>query len=393
MTIDSFVRPALYLSPEPDPIRGTLLDAATVVANGVPSQDTTGLFESFNCLTTDSVAVLPCPATTLAAPVQSASSTATTGGTLAAGTYRAKITAINSRGETVASNEQSQVTTGAASTITWNWASVSGATGYKVYVTGVGGGANSETFLVTVGAVLTYIWTGTPAFSAGNAAPPSSNTAVVPVVKTFNGPSWQDGIKFAVYSGVICKAPGFDIEDAGTQLERVFANKESVAVARTLMQQRFIASASHWAAATDLTPVSGAVDPVVGLAMLEGHASYSYAGQPTLHVPRTIGSLLLNKYAAIVYDGDMLRTLMGAKVAADGGYESPSNSPTNSAPAAGELWLYASGEVTLAATEPVQQRGIDLVESGDSNRVRLLRERMYVATVDCYTAAVRVKVQ
>jgi len=391
MTVDHFVRPSVYLSPVPDPIRGTLLDAATEINAGVPSQDTTGLYETFNCLATDSVATLPCPVVDIATPVQSAPSTATTGGTLAAGTYRAKITAINTRGETLASNEQSQVTTGSTSTVTWNWGAVTGATGYKVYVTN--GATNSETFLVTVGAVTNYVWTGTPAFSAGNAAPPTLNTAVLPVTKNFNGSSWQDGIKFAVYAGVICKAVGFDIAHAEAQMERVFSNKESVAVARALMQNRFVASATHWAAATDLTPAGGAVDPVVGLAILEGHAGWNYAGQPTLHVTRTIGSLLINKYAAINYDGNTLRTELGAKVAADGGYESPNNGPTGAAPAAGEQWLYASGEVTYAATDPVQQGGMDLVETTDSNRVRLLREREYIATVDCYTAAVRVKVQ
>jgi hypothetical protein len=215
-----------------------------------------------------------------------------------------------------------------------------------------------------------------------------------PDPKTFEALSWQDAITFAVQTGIICKMVGFDPQIAESDLTRVVANKESVAVARALMQQRFVdGGTANWDQAVDLTPAGGAVDPVVGLAMLEGHASYNYAGAPTLHVPRTIGSLLINKYAAIEYDGDTLITELGSKVAADGGYESPNNGPDGTEPAAGELWLYATGEVTVAAGDPIVRGGLDLTEDDDSNRYRILWERPYIATVDCYTAAVRVEVQ
>jgi hypothetical protein len=391
MTI-TMIRPKAFSVPVPKPLRGTLLDAATIETGAYASQGTTALFSTLNCIDVDHAATFPCPPNDLAAPVQTASSTNTSGGTLAAGTYRAKITAINSRGETTASNEISQVTTGSTSRVVWNWNAVSGATGYNIYVTN--GATNTETFLVTVGAVTTYNWTGTPAYSASNAAPPTVNTAVVPVNKTFDALSWQDAITFAVQAGVTCKTVGFDPQVSEADLSRVVSNKESVAVARALMVQRFVDGGSaNWDAATDLTPAGGAVDPVVGLAMLEGHASIHYAGAPTLHVPRTIGSLLINKYAAISYDGDTLVTELGSKVAADGGYESPNNGPTGAAPAAGEQWLYATGEVVVAGGDPIVRGGLDLTETTDSNRYRILWERPYIATVDCYTAAVRVKVQ
>lgn len=386
------VRPGVWLSPEPAPIRGTLLDAATI-NHDIAFQDTSGVFNSFNCVAVDSVAIVPCPPNLLAVPVQAASSTATSGGTLAAGTYKAVITAVNTRGETTASNEISQTTTGATSTITWNWADIAGETAYRVYVTTVGGAAGSETLVFTTAANATsYVWTGTPA-PDGATKPPTNNSATVPVTKTFNSPAWQDGFKFAVYAGVVCKAVGFDIEDAGTQLERVFTNKESVGVARAIMQTRFVASGGHWPAPTDLTPAGGAVDPTVGLAILEGHASWNYAGLPTIHAPRTIGSLL-TKTGQVRLEGNMLVSQLGSKVAADGGYESPSNGPSGAAPAAGELWMYGSGEVTVSSSDPVfQQWDLDRFEAGDSNRVKILRERRYQASVDCYAAAVRVKVQ
>lgn len=109
--------------------------------------------------------------TALAAPVETAPATAATGGTLAAGTYFYVVTATNAAGETVRSNELSQVAAGATSTVTVNWGLVTGATGYKVYR---GTAAGAENALVgTVGAVATFIDTG----AAGTAAtPPASNS-------------------------------------------------------------------------------------------------------------------------------------------------------------------------------------------------------------------------
>lgn len=100
----------------------------------------------------------------LPAPVQSAASTATTGGTLAAGTYFYVITATNAAGETTRSNEISITTTGAASTVTLNWAAVPGATGYRVYRGTVAG---TQTAYYVVGTVITYVDTNA-ASTAGN---------------------------------------------------------------------------------------------------------------------------------------------------------------------------------------------------------------------------------
>jgi hypothetical protein len=107
-------------------------------------------------------------------PVQSALATATTGGTITAGTYRYVVTAINASGETTASNEQTITTTGATSTVTVTWVAVTGATGYKLYKTAAGGGTGTELLYKTVGLVTTDVDT-TPGTPTG--AFPSTNTA------------------------------------------------------------------------------------------------------------------------------------------------------------------------------------------------------------------------
>lgn len=112
---------------------------------------------------------------TLAAPVLAAPTTATTGGSLAASTYYYKVTALNAAGETVGSNQVSQITTGATSTVGLSWAAIAGATGYKVYrSTTTNGQSTSPALVATLGAVTAYTDTGT-AVSAG--AVPATNTA------------------------------------------------------------------------------------------------------------------------------------------------------------------------------------------------------------------------
>jgi hypothetical protein len=381
--------PNKYLAmPVPDRLRGNLLDVATITED-LRWMDTEAIGLSYNCLTTNSQATWPCPATLLAAPVQAASTTATTGGTLAAGTYRIRVTAVNARGETDRSNEITRVTTGSTSTITVNWANVSGETGYRIYVSPVGGAAGTERYVTQVAAdVVTYVWTGTPAADPTRLAP-TTNTAVVNVTKVFNSPEWQDGFRFQTYAGVICESVGFDMDDAVENAKRVFLAKESNAVEQALMAQRFIASATNWAAPTDVTPASGAVKPAVGLALLEQHAGMTYAGAPTIHAPRSIGALLMDT-AGLKAEGNIFRSPQGSKVASGAGYGVANQSPAGVAAPAGELWVYATGEVSVARGALITP---EAQLNRDNNEVTVLVERPYIAVVDCYAAAVRVKVE
>jgi hypothetical protein len=82
----------------------------------------------------------------VSAPVIS-SSTATTGGTIAAGTYPVVVTARTGYGESVISNNTAQVTTGATSTITVNVTTApTGALGYNLYIGTAGGAVGTAKF-------------------------------------------------------------------------------------------------------------------------------------------------------------------------------------------------------------------------------------------------------
>lgn len=211
-------------------------------------------------------------------------------------------------------------------------------------------------------------------------------TFCAPNSKTFDqAATWQDGIKFAVYGGVACKAVGLDMAHMESEVKRVFESGESTAVERALMEKRFIAGTT-WAAPVDVNP-GGAVAPAVGVALLEGYAASEYVGVPTLHMPRSIASLMARQ-DALVWEGNVLHTKMGTAVAAGAGYDFPNSGPTGAAAAAGEKWLFATGGVLVGRSDSIVRQ----VMAHTDNDVFVLAERGYIAAVDCFTAAVRVSV-
>lgn len=129
-------------------------------------------------------------------PVTPTTSTSTTGGTVAAGTQWYRIAPITAAGVGVASDPINQVTTGATSTVTVNWAAVTGATGYVIY-----GRTFNGTRITSVGAVTTWTDTGALTPITGLSFKRSGNLTAYPAVALYG---WRP-----VVSNVLIKrAPG-----------------------------------------------------------------------------------------------------------------------------------------------------------------------------------------
>lgn len=69
----------------------------------------------------------------LKAPTGVTATGSTLGGTLPAGTYFYKVTALNGNEESLGSTEVSVITTGTTSSVSVAWTAISGATSYRVY--------------------------------------------------------------------------------------------------------------------------------------------------------------------------------------------------------------------------------------------------------------------
>jgi hypothetical protein len=109
--------------------------------------------------------------TAMATPATATPVASTTGGTLAAGTYYYRVSAIGITGETLANAEQSVVTTGTTSSVTVKWGAVEGAQGYKIY----GRSTGAEQLLTTVWGQFTVQWVDTNAITPSGALPGSNS--------------------------------------------------------------------------------------------------------------------------------------------------------------------------------------------------------------------------
>ena len=121
----------------------------------------------------------PATAPLVAAPVAPVPTTATSGGTVLAGTYQVVVTYTNSQGETVGSTAGPVTTTGSVSTITVpSPAAAAYATNWYAYVTQAGGAFATATRQQAAGSP-TLIGT-----SLVLTAPPTSTGALAPAVNT-----------------------------------------------------------------------------------------------------------------------------------------------------------------------------------------------------------------
>jgi hypothetical protein len=188
---------------------------------------------------------------------------------------------------------------------------------------------------------------------------------------------------FAVYNLVRCRPVGVDAA----------ALKERAADGLRLGEGRGVEQAfeeAYFADAVDLTPSGSPVDMVDGLAILEGYAASVYGGNPTIHIPRGIGTALFSRLA-ILRGSRTLETGQGSLVASGGGYTGEVGPSAVDADAA---WIFASGTV-LAQRNPVQwnpaMAAVMASSEGEvTNDIYVLAERTYAVGYECFLVGVQV---
>jgi len=206
----------------------------------------------------------------------------------------------------------------------------------------------------------------------------------------------------------VCKLASEDEVKAGVDL--AYDAAESRVVERGLIALMEENDGSvlpgEWDGAVDITPsgavAGGGVDPHVGLALLESHMGVNYAGKGIIHGTRSVATMLAH-LGAVEFEGSTLQTKLRTPFAAGAGYDLPNVGPDGVDAPEGSKWMYATGKVVIKRLrlpshavlnvygQSADNLGPNYVPGLEPNDMVGLAEGVYLVVVDCYKAAVLVK--
>lgn len=222
----------------------------------------------------------------------------------------------------------------------------------------------------------------------GGGAPPAP-----PIAPTASGVD-RGATAFTVYAAFDCSLIGLpDVDQAAEALER----SEALQVSRAFWTGQAGGQATVWphlAADTVLDDpqgiqlqtaadavVSAADDPATVIGRLEAALAEQYGGEGVVHVP--VAALATLKARSLVRRDDAdgtLRTPGGHRVVAAAGYTGAG--PDGAAPAAGAVWLYATGALFGYRSE-VAVRDFPGTFDRATNTVRKQASRTYLFGWEC----------
>jgi len=239
-----------------------------------------------------------------------------------------------------------------------------------------------------------------------------STTAQCPVVTGYGKVATTEGVQtkgaqpFTVYASISCTPVGNYWEEAEARVIAALTNGEARAVedvfwtggidapSDTSIYPHLAANAAVYddsgnvllqPAATVI--VTGAVDIVEAVGLLETNLASCYGGVGVIHAPRAALAHMAANHL-IEKSGQTIRTVGGTPVAFGAGY--PGTSPAGATPASGTAWLYATGAISLRRSDPVitsnRVQGLDR----SVNTLQLYAERTYAIGWDCCLLAIPV---
>jgi hypothetical protein len=249
-----------------------------------------------------------------------------------------------------------------------------------------------------------------PAHPYAIVCPPSGSAA-----KTFDPNSAERLVlPFAVYASIQCSKGGVKISYLTSKTEKRLFSSEQAAVEAALWSGGFgnapflidnstsvlLSGAGTFATITDAVSaieqamyggVPGTLDP------------YGYFGvihaTPAVHAYASAAGLVdtANVFGAVwgVSPNEaMLRTPLGSKWVFGGGYAGtgPGAAGAGAAPAAGKTYIWGTGNVSLWRTDDWTPPDELQVMDRTLNQYKLLYERVYLATYDCFNVAALVNI-
>lgn len=267
-------------------------------------------------------------------------------GSLAPATYYYEVTAFNGSGETTASNEVNYTLAAPLSTIEVKWASVSGATGYKLYRGTASSGENKLVATINSSASGLFIFDDNGNLGSASSPPGSNTSGIAAPVQNNTTPSGSGGT-------LATNTYYYEITATNGTGETTASNEKTAAVTGPTGSV-----ALSWGAVTGATGYkiyrgtsAGAENLLVAVVSGGSTTSYTDTGgvAATVNVAETaIGSASVNETQTITLNG---ATGGSFELASNGNATSPIN--YNDAPASMQTILQAllgTGNVTISGS-------------------------------------------
>lgn len=224
---------------------------------------------------------------------------------------------------------------------------------------------------------------------------------------TADGIPTRGAESFTVYAELVCSAVGY-YPDANARILAHFTNGEERAVSRVFWTGIIDSPVTgvtypHLAAdedvfSTGMSPVqlqtaaevivTGVVDIVEGIGLLEEALAECFGGVGVIHAPRTAFAHMAANHL-VETRGGKAYTPAGTPIAF--GPEYPGTSPAGDTPAFGNVWLYATGPVMMRRDPEVRITSTPTQALDRTvNTLTMIAERTYNLAWDCCHFAVQV---
>lgn len=213
-----------------------------------------------------------------------------------------------------------------------------------------------------------------------------------------SGRGWRGATPFSVFTEMDCSPVGF-WDDADPLVAEALRRYEHLVVEEVfstgivagtsnIMYPHLSANAAVLDSSDSLitlqtaasVPVTGTVDVVEGLGILEQAIADCIAGQGLIHVTLAVFDSLVNQLLVFQRNG-LWFTAKGNMVVPGSGYTG--NSPANAAPASGTSWGYATGPIIGYRGAPVTVGTRTESLNRSVNTLKRIIERTYVLGWTC----------
>lgn len=220
--------------------------------------------------------------------------------------------------------------------------------------------------------------------------------------------TWRAATAFTVYTEIDCSPVGW-WNDAESNIREALRRSEAHVVEEAFWTGTVHGDVNialpHLAANTEMflgedqpvgmvtlqtaasVPVTGTVDVVEGLGILERELSDCYSAQGIIYAPLLAFEQLVNQLLVFQRNG-LWYTAKGNKVIPGGGFTG--SAPDGSAAPTGTTWMYATGALMGYRSAPQQVADRTASFDREVNTLELIIERTYLLGWDCCHIGVRV---